>query len=98
MAGVGGKTPGAGRPKGSKNRRTVELIETVKKSGMTPLEWMLSVLHDKKADKSRRDDMAKAAAPYVHPRLLATEHTGSGGGPVQHKISVEFVGTRIKGE
>ena len=29
-----------------------------------------------------RADMAKAAAPYFHPRLNAIEHTGEEGGPL----------------
>ena len=28
------------------------------------------------AESTRRDDMAKAAAPYLHPRLSSVEHTG----------------------
>ncbi len=40
------------------------------------------------ADLARRDDqrdgdeMPKAAAPYVHPKLATTEHTGKDGGPI----------------
>ena len=30
---------------------------------------MLSVLKDQSADQRRRDDMARAAAPFVHPRI-----------------------------
>jgi hypothetical protein len=30
---------------------------------------MLSVMRDETADVRRRDDMAKAVAPYIHPRL-----------------------------
>jgi hypothetical protein len=44
---------------------------------------MLKVMRDAKADSSRRDDMAKAAAPYVHPKLASMQHTGRGGGPIQ---------------
>ena len=35
---------------------------------MTPLAYMLSVMNDNKADRTRRDRMAIAAAPYVHGR------------------------------
>ena len=35
---------------------------------MTPLQYMLSVMRDKKADDVRRDRMAIAAAPFVHGR------------------------------
>ena len=32
---------------------------------------MLSVMRDESAPAERRDDMARAAAPYVHPRLVS---------------------------
>jgi hypothetical protein len=34
---------------------------------------MLAVLHDPKADPDRRDRMAVAAAPFVHPRLQVVD-------------------------
>lgn len=37
---------------------------------------MLSVMRDRGADESKRLDAAKAAAPYVHARLTAVEHSG----------------------
>ena len=44
--------------------------------GETPLEYMLRIMRDEAAESTRRDDMAKAAAPYLHPRLSCVEHTG----------------------
>src|SRR5215831_115582 len=38
----------------------------------TPLEYMLAVMQDPTADALRRDRMAIAAAPYVHPRAGET--------------------------
>jgi hypothetical protein len=38
---------------------------------MTPLEYMLGVINDVGADEARRDRMAQAAAPYVHPKAEA---------------------------
>jgi hypothetical protein len=34
---------------------------------------MLAVLHDPAADPDRRDRMAIAAAPFIHPRLSAVD-------------------------
>lgn len=65
----GGARPGAGRPKGSKNKVTLEREAEIKASGLTPLDYMLSLLRDENQDLAVRADMAKAAAPYVHPRL-----------------------------
>ncbi|MCJ8520754.1 putative phage terminase large subunit-like protein [Pseudorhizobium tarimense] len=52
-------------------------------TGDTPLDYMLKVMRDNKADPGRRDDMAKAAARYVHPKLASLQHTGRNGGPIQ---------------
>jgi hypothetical protein len=44
-----------------------------------PVEWMLAVMRDPEAEQSRRDDMAKSAAPYLHPKLAAMEmHRSTG--------------------
>jgi hypothetical protein len=45
---------------------------------------MLAVMRDPDEPPERRDEMAKAAAPYVHPKLAATElqHSGKGGDPL----------------
>lgn len=82
-----------GRRKGSTNKATAAREAEVKASGLTPLQYMLQVLRDDKADASRRDDMAKAAAPYVHPKLANVQHTGRGGGPIQ---SVDL--TKLSGD
>jgi hypothetical protein len=39
-------------------------------------------MRDAGADVSRRDDMAKAAAPYVHSKLASIEHGGKDGAPL----------------
>lgn len=72
----GGKRPGAGRKKGRvsiKTRaiqaRTEAAIESV---GETPLEYMLRVMRTSNDDK-RKDAMATAAAPYIHPRLTSID-------------------------
>ena len=71
----GGARPGAGRKVGSATKKTRELADKVIASGMTPLEFMLSVMRDEGAERAERLDMAKAAAPYIHPRLSNVEAT-----------------------
>lgn len=78
-----GRAKVGGRQKGTPNKATRERQEAVAASGVTPLEYMLEVMRDKTADYARRDEMAKSAAPYVHPKLAATTHTGPDGGPIQ---------------
>ncbi len=58
-----------GRQKGTPNKASAAKAAEVAASGLTPLEWMLGVLRDKSAPYERRDEMAKAAAPYIHPKL-----------------------------
>lgn len=81
----GGAREGAGRKRGVPNKASSERQAAVQASGMTPLDYMLSVLRDDDNEPHNRLDAAKAAAPYVHQRLAAVEHTGKDGGPIQHE-------------
>lgn len=83
----GGARKGAGRKPGVQNKINAEAKAKAIAGGITPLEYMLGVMRDEKADKSRRDEMAKASAPYCHPRLAAIEHSGPEGGPIEHRLS-----------
>jgi phage terminase small subunit len=71
----GGYRPGAGRPKGSKNKpkqaRTAASAQTTATGTATaedvdPLSYLLKVMNDPSAEQTRRDRMAIAAAPLVH--------------------------------
>ncbi len=67
-----GSKPGerrGGRGKGTANKRTREIANKAAAEGLTPLEYMIAVMRDEAAEPDRRADMAKAAAPYMHPRL-----------------------------
>ncbi len=87
----GGRREGAGRPKGVPNKASAAKAAEIAASGLTPLDWMLSVLRDPTVDYDRRDRMAKDAAPYVHPRLASTEVTGKDGAPLVAKIECVIV-------
>ena len=65
----GGKRKGAGRPKGTPNKKQAKVVANVEASGILPLDYMLSVMRDEAGEKSARMDAAKAAAPYVHAKL-----------------------------
>lgn len=97
----GGKRAGAGRKPGSKNKRTAAIAQKAAAKGITPLEYMLKVMREpvpkgasveeKITMMGMRFEAAKAAAPYVHPRLSTVAHTGEGGGPIDMHWTVEFV-------
>ena len=73
----GGKRTGSGRPKGARTKVSAARKAEIIASGEDPLTYMLGVMHDPNAAPARRDDMAKAAAPYIHSRLAAIEHSGA---------------------
>jgi hypothetical protein len=68
----GGYRPGAGRPKGSRNKTRLETQADIQSAAafenMTPLDYMLKVMRDQREDAGRRDRMAIAAAPFCHVR------------------------------
>jgi hypothetical protein len=63
-----------GRKKGSLNHKT--RLKKVAKEGITPLDYMLKVMRDRKAKPQRRDDMARSAAPYLHARRAPEDKAG----------------------
>jgi|SRR5688572_4592780 phage terminase small subunit len=74
----GGYRPGAGRPrKGEKRSEKVPVQKANEEQAdvpvnptedRTPLEFMLAVMNDTQQPPNRRDRMAIAAAPFMHPR------------------------------
>lgn len=77
------KPEGSGRRKGSLNRKTQAIAKDMIASGaMTPLEVMVKAMKVH-VDAQRWDAaaaIAKDAAPYIHPRLAAIQHSGGGDG------------------
>jgi hypothetical protein len=51
---------------------------------------MLRVMNDPTVEHSRRDAMAKAAAPYRHPQLqaVAHKHMNADGTPIAPSLSI----------
>jgi hypothetical protein len=86
----GGKRVGAGRKKGTRNKRRRTVVEAhaevamlvaAKPDTVTPLAHMLSILNNPDAAEGRKDQMAISAAPYMHPKLnlSATSELNGGG-------------------
>jgi hypothetical protein len=77
----GGKRPGSGRKRGSKNRFDIELAARLARNGeITPLDVMLAMMVDPDLPPERRVRAAKGAAPYVHKRKpVAVEVSGFSG-------------------
>lgn len=87
----GGARPGAGRKKGSGNKRSRAIAMQAFKDGLSPLEVMLRAMREH-AQAERWDaasGIAKDAAPYMHPRLASIAHSGGDGeGPVEFTFTV----------
>lgn len=91
----GGKRQGAGRKKGSVSEQTAtrkamqaKAVET----GLSPLDYMLSILRDESQEQSARFAAAKEAAPYVHNRLAAVEHSGNEDKPMKTVLELAWAG------
>lgn len=72
-----------GSRKGIPNRATAAREAAIAASGLTPLDYMISVMRDANNPTDTRLDAARSAAPYVHPKLAQTQITGKDGGPIQ---------------
>src|SRR5436305_12335938 len=84
-----------GRQKGARNRATAEARAAAEAKGILPLDYMLSVMRDANTDAKRRDAMAMAAAPYLHPKMSAVEpKPEKRAGAEEHGIRVVFVRPR----
>jgi hypothetical protein len=68
---IGGARSNAGRKPGIPNKRSRVDVAKAAREGDLPLDYMLKVMRDRKKPWERRDEMAKAAAPYLHPKLAA---------------------------
>lgn len=98
--GRGGARKGAGRKPGSATKKTRAIAEAAMADGITPLEYMLAVMRrdsdheDPKVQVAReamRFEAAKAAAPYIHPRLASVEHSGKDGDAIDLSLAVKFI-------
>lgn len=100
-SGRGGARKGAGRKKGVATKKTREIADRAASEGITPLEYMLQVMRSEPPEGLEgpqilsatmlRFEAAKAAAPYIHPKLSAVEHTGKDGGPMETITRIELV-------
>jgi hypothetical protein len=64
-----------GRTAGTLNKRTETMLDEIRSTGETPLQYMLRIMRDPEVSPVRRDAMAIAAAPYVHSKLAQVDAT-----------------------
>ena len=78
-----------GRVKGVPNNATIARQNEIAASGLTPLEYMISVMRDENNAQDVRVDAARSAAPYIHPKLAQTTLTADV--TVKHEAKKELL-------
>ena len=82
----GGRRLGAGRKPGKATKTSRDVAAKIAPklaiNGNTPLEFLLNVMQDEKADAALRLEAARCSAPYIHGRAAPLEpiHKGFFGG------------------
>ena len=59
------------------NEAETKAPTTAPDPNMTPLDYLLRILRDESQPQSARVEAAKAAAPFLHPRLAQVAHGGA---------------------
>ena len=70
--------PGPGRPRGSRNKRTLDVEERLRELGCDPIEGMARIAMDEAVPIEVRARMFAELAQYIAPKRRAIEHTGDG--------------------
>lgn len=79
-----------GRPKGARGKVTMltekQRQALAERAGITPLEFLISVMRDPKASMDYKVEAAKIAAPYMHRKMpIAIE----GGDPTKPIVTLD---------
>ncbi len=77
-----GQKTGGGSRKGRPNRATAARAAAIAASGPVPLDYLLQVMCNPRLSTELRLEAARAAAPYVHPRLANITHKGDQAAPL----------------
>jgi len=81
-----GKKTGGGSRKGVPNKATAAKEAAIAASGLTPLDFFLSLLRDPEQPLQVRLSAANSAAPYVHPRLANIDLGNKNNEPLQVRV------------
>jgi hypothetical protein len=65
----GGWRPNSGRKKGSVNKNSRRIAEEAARNGLSPLAYLLSIVHDASQPTPLRCEMAVACLPFCHARI-----------------------------
>lgn len=78
--GLGGRREGAGRKKGSKNKKTMSMLKLLEEKyhDYDPVIAMIEIAQDESNDIDIRLRAHKEVAGYIHPKLRQMDHTVEG--------------------
>lgn len=85
-----------GRTKGTLNKRTMvaqDKINQLLSENKSPLDFLIDAMLNESLEMAERIDAAKAAAPYIHPKLASIEVKGSSDAPLEMSWSLNLVKT-----
>jgi hypothetical protein len=68
-------------PEETAAKQDLPQAEEARVGAATPLDYMLGVMRDPSVEPARRDEMAKLALPYMHPKVTAAEPDGKDNTP-----------------
>ena len=66
-----------GRPKGSKNYKTIAFEERLESLGCDPVKVLATICDNEHEETSLRLNAAKELASFVYPKRKAVEHSGA---------------------
>ena len=87
----GGAKPGerrGGRQKGTPNKKTAAVTETLEHLGCDPIAGMARIAMDETVELGIRAQMFKELAQYVAPKRKAIEVMGEDGGPIKGEFTL----------
>lgn len=64
-----------------------DLAERAGENPKHQFDYMLAEVKRTVGLRQSAQDAARDAAPYIHPRLAAVEHTGAAGGPIEMMLA-----------
>jgi len=98
MATNGGVRKGAGRKKGSVNKRSQELIDMIKKKypRYDPIMAMIAIAKKKGVKDELKLQAHKEIAKYVRPQLRSIEVTGRDGEDLPPQVYILPDGTKVE--
>lgn len=90
-------TRAGSRKTGVATSKTRKVASETSTAAVTPLEVILETMNSFRAagELEKAAALAKAAAPYIHPKLTAVEHTGKDGGDIVTVTRIELVAASV---